>query len=117
MLKALLYGSRLAGRPHRRMMGRQAVLAFTLCATPISSATAQDIQVTKVTTALFEVLQIKNVGGQDIEVSDLTINGRDDCSWFKGPIGLGFSAGETPCSADIESLPPLGPTLNMGELA
>jgi hypothetical protein len=58
------------------------------------------LKVSKTTVLTTDVLQITNVGNKEIEIADITINERAECTQFRGNIRVGQ------CGVDMASLSP-----------
>lgn len=52
------------------------------------------------------LLQITNVGSEDVEISDITINDRDECTLLEGWLSQTISPQGEVCKVDADSLPP-----------
>lgn len=73
-------------------------IIYWLGATDTTVTPQLPLKVSKKTVLITDVLQITNVGNKKIEIADITINERAECTQFKGNMRVGL------CSVDNESL-------------
>jgi hypothetical protein len=75
-------------------------IIYWLGATDTTVTPQLPLKVSKTTALITDVLQITNVGNKEIEIADITINERDECTQFRGNIRVGQ------CGVDMASLSP-----------